>query len=313
MRRIAAYRFGTIAAIVVAAYLLLMAIGVVRAAHLDRDSSGELLRVATSPLSEVAHMLPIGWVDLTNEMQSAWPLMIPDIVAGILQAWLLWLILRGDPRTTADDTPISVGSDIGRLRMSFYLSGVLVMSFRLVNAVFDLAPESVRALKVVAEIFPFIASAAFLYLSIMFYRVTLGRVHRVHSISSLVLGGVLALAFLGAGIHPLTPSRLLSAELPFAFLGSLSPIFYVWLLSMVVTQSRSARWSRATISLGLVAALLGLALVVVSYYLGPDREIEFHGKLGYLCEFIYFAWMIRSGQTALRPRRHSPSLEAVQM
>ncbi|WP_327044447.1 hypothetical protein OG320_22100 [Microbispora sp. NBC_01189] len=294
------------------AYLLLVTIGIARAVHPDIDYSGELLRLVTSPLNEVTHALPIRWVDLTNEMQSAWPLMAPDIIAGILQAWLLWVILRGSPRKAADDTPISLASDFGSLRISLYWSGALVMLLRLVNAVFDLAPASAHVMGVVAGVLVFVASATFLYISLMFYRVSLSRVNRVYSGSSLVLGGLLALAFLVAGVHLLTSSRLLSAELPFAFLGSLSPIFYVWLLSVAAVQWRSAHWSRATISLGLIAAFLGLLLAVVSYYLGPDRQIEFHGKWGYLCEFVYFAWAIQSGHTALRHRRHSPSPEAVQ-
>lgn len=309
MRQINAYRYGTFAAIAVAAYLLLVSVGIVRGAQAG-SGSGQLLWIVTSPFNEMIDLLPIGWVDLANQMQSTWPLMAPGILAGILEAWLLWLILRGDARRADDVASISTPhSDIRRLRTSFYLSGALMVLWRFLSGAADLAPASTQALVAVTRTFPFLAAATLLYMSMMFYRVTRDEVHPAYRISSLVLGTLTAVTFIGAGAYELGTLRPLDPSI--TVLGHLSPILHLWLLLMVVVQMRSGRWSLTTISLGLVAALLGLIVALGSYYLTPEKGFSLYVKWGYLYEFIYFAWMIQSGRNVARDRRYSSPVGAV--
>ncbi|MFC4111297.1 hypothetical protein [Nonomuraea zeae] len=284
MRR---YRFGRIAAVVAAAYLLaVLGLAVFAVAAGD---VGPLWRVVAYP-----------GVFIAGELRP-WPWLVGLLVlVAVVQAWAYWQLLRGRLR----GTPAGHGREAGLLRAALYVDAAVTVFYTLVMIV----PWQEGF---AATLYPW-SSFVFVLLQLavtwLFFRVLAGTTPLWLRLLILVTGTLCAADSLisifeaGFGLEPFGRIDAL------AWARELSRP--AWMVPLLVAQARDPRWSRATVWIGVVIVALSLtspaSFGYFSYRAANEVPVELIA-FGLLSSMSVFGvvWQARSAHDlgSLQPQR----------
>ncbi|MEV0588819.1 hypothetical protein [Nonomuraea sp. NPDC050310] len=186
------------------------------------------------------------------------------MLAGVLQAWMLWQVLRG--RERGELTPR--GWRVGLLRLGLYL-GVGISLAIMVLIPFSGSRNSwdLRWLWIGLDA---VDEVAFLTTVVMFFLVLRGVAPRWLRLFALVVGGLAGLA--GFGWTLTSHLDLNAVAWVFTVAGGYEYGWAVWTVCILIAQTRDPRFSAATIRIGAVAPLMSLANGSYGYlsYVGGD-------------------------------------------
>ncbi|MEU4830161.1 hypothetical protein [Streptosporangium sp. NPDC023615] len=169
------------------------------------------------------------------------------VLAGALQAWALWQVLRGRVRGELAHR----GGRTGLLRLALYLGVgyglVLVAGAPLVVAL------EIYWFWTVAGIASGLVQLALVWLFFVVLRDTVSRGPRLFS---LVVGLVACASGIGEEIT--SAFELHSATRILHLAGGYGHLWTAWCVSILIAQARDPRWSAATVRAGVVAQVLSL-------------------------------------------------------
>ncbi|MEU8385637.1 hypothetical protein, partial [Streptosporangium sp. NPDC048865] len=249
MRR---YRFGRIAALIALGHLAAVVVLGVLALTTDR---GDLLWEVVTRNPSMSWFLGRDGDTFTVP----WGLALVAVLAGALQAWALWQMLRGRVR----GEPTHRGRKVGLLRLALYLSvgcGLLTVA----GSPLILALEIYWVWSVLG-IVSGLAQSAIVWL---FFPVLRDVVSRGQRLFSLVAGTVACVSGLGEQIADVLD--LDSVERILALAGGYGYVWLAWSVSILVAQARDPRWSAATVRTGVVAQVMSV--------LQPSGIVSFGGN-----------------------------------
>ncbi|MBN6051617.1 hypothetical protein JYK22_06675, partial [Nonomuraea sp. RK-328] len=219
------YRFGRIAALLAALYVVVVI------------ASGVVALVTGDP--SLLRRLAVGSWD-ADTIPSVWWVELIVVAAGLLRGWTLWQVLRG---RRAGETGRRGGA-AGWLRAALYVS----VGFSLLA--WPPFPDSWRLGLLGTVIEPVVVW--------LWFRVLAGVVPRGWRVLALVAGMVPAVLGIVDGVVSVVAPAY---ELPYlADFMYREEIRLVWLAVVLVAQARDPRWSRATVRMGVFAGLVEIFL-----------------------------------------------------
>ncbi|WP_329084850.1 hypothetical protein [Streptosporangium sp. NBC_01469] len=262
MRR---HRFGRFAAFVAAGYLTAIIVAAVITLVIG---DGDLLRG-----------LVFHWEGPWPDQNPRWQV-FPLVLAGGVQGWALWQILRG---RVAGETG-EAGRHIRRLRVVLYASLAA-------NLISEFGPDLPQGAYVVVEI-------GQLALVVLFYRVLDGA-SRVLRLTALVVGTLDVLGSIGEGVSDEFGSQ--SVENVFELVQLDGLVWAFWMLLTLVAQARDGRWGRGTVWSGATCMTLPLLAIPMTFGLPYSGELLF--TVAYLLFNVLLpVWLARSAHDLAGPR-----------
>ncbi|SDM44964.1 hypothetical protein [Nonomuraea jiangxiensis] len=259
MRR---YRFGRIAALLAAAYVVVaVAFGVL--ALVTGDPT--LLRSLVFGDFEEELLPYVWWVELLV------------VAVAAVQGWAFWQALRG--RQVGE--PADRSRRVRLLRAALYLTVALVVLYPIPGIPFWW----------LSELPAYLLQAAIVWLFFLVLAGVLPRWVRLVALVAGLLDVVLEAVTMASFAFELTPTNL------FGSLPLREVVHLLWLVPVLVGQARDPRWSRATVGLGVVALLWSFLLPGSYGYVtfgGGLNYTELARSLLSALSVFALVWMARS-------------------